>query len=144
MKKTSREVKLVGALLFIYPLFVLAWYLLLSEEKVIWRTVELLRWGGFLVLYGILAYGVLRLNWKMRLSAIVFSVAGIAGPLLGIIFVPLVNIDMFLKVLRIRGANVVIWGPLAIFFKTFGLSMLYLAFITYELTRPTIKEQFKQ
>ena len=143
MKKPAREVKLVGALLFIYPLLVLVWYLLLSEEKVIWRTEELLRWDGFLVLYGILAYGVLRLNWKMRLAAIVFSVAGIAGPLSGIIFAPLVNIDMFLKALRIHGANVIIWEPLVIFFKTFGLSMLYLAFIIYKLTRPTIKEQFK-
>jgi len=144
MEKPSREVKLVSALLFIYPLFVGAWYLLLSEQKVILKTEELLSWGFWFVFYGILAYGVLRLNWKMRLVAIAFSIAGIAGSLLGIIFAPLVNIDMFLKALRIHGASIIIWKPLAMFFKSFGPSMLYLAFIIYKLTRPAIKEQFKE
>ncbi len=102
------------------------------------------RWSGFFILYGILGYGVWKLNWKIRLAVIAFSVAGVVGPLAGIILAPLVNLDLFFKVLKMHGATVVIWEPLFMFVQTFGISIIYLSFILYKLTRPEIKEQFQK
>lgn len=145
MQKPSAEVKLISALIFLYPVFLVVQCLILTTEPPItFSKNEILHWGGAFIFYGILGYGVLRLNWKMRLAMIVFAAARIAGPLLGIILAPLVNLELFFKVLKMHGANVVIWGPLAIFLNTFFLSAVYLSFILYKLTRPRIKKQFQK
>ena len=145
MRKPSAEVKLVSALLFLYPLFVLFWsFLLMSAWKIPRGKMEIFNWVGFFVLFGVLGYGVLRLSWKMRLAAIVFSVSGVVGPPLGIIIAPLMNFNVFLKALEMHGAFVVVWQPLLILFKIFGISIVYQCFIVYKLTRPRIKVQFQR
>ncbi len=143
-RKPSSDIKLVSVLLFLYPAFVLFWYLVVGEQKICWDKTAVLPWCGFFAFYAFMGYGVLRLNWKLRFMAIIASVAGLAGPLLGIVIAPLLNLNMFLQALKLHGASLVIWQPLFIFVQVFGGSIIYLSFIVYKLTRPNVKEQFQR
>ena len=141
----SRDIKVISGMLFLYPLFFFIEYLVLSPRDFKFETNSAFSIILIFIFYEILGYGIWRLNWKIRLAAIIWSTIEIIGPILGILGMFVVSFtadELFIKVLNRYGAYDIIWYPVFLVLTVFGPSMVYFCFIVYKLTRPEVKKQF--
>ncbi len=127
--------------LFIAWLIIDTSILVVTGEGLSWTFSEFIEtnWYG-LIFYGILGFGIFKLNYKVRLLTIGWMIAsGVGGPLGLIIGTFMSGIDMQKILVERLGVSVIALPWLMI------LPISAICFsIAYYLTRPKVKEQFRR